>query len=301
MATDGGGSTLLMEIDRARNELKQQIDEGNELLNSCSELRPALLGTMPLQDLEKPLRPGEQQLSARSFKPFEKLQDQFLTWHEYNKTLLSRMFSDPSECNEYRGRFARKPGTEWPLSKEIEYLKVRIHARNRYLESLYKRLRLYQPSVSGQTRHMMARDTVFIIHGHDHAAALEVQNLLRKEFGIEAVLMDQEPHLGRTLVEKFEEEAGACGFAIVILSPDDTVSNERQGDYMQMRPNVVFELGWFYGRLGRDRVAVLYKSPTEVPTDLHGVGYYEFRDSPEERFLKIRKELQEAGMVPDDE
>ena len=39
------------------------------------------------------------------------------------------------------------------------------------------------------------------------------------------------------------------------------------------RQNVVFEMGFFFGALGRERVAVLYEEGVELPSDVDGLVY----------------------------
>lgn len=41
------------------------------------------------------------------------------------------------------------------------------------------------------------------------------------------------------------------------------------------RQNVVFELGFFFARLGKERVAVLLESGVEKPSDVAGLAYIE--------------------------
>ena len=41
------------------------------------------------------------------------------------------------------------------------------------------------------------------------------------------------------------------------------------------RQNVIFELGFFFGFLGRGRVCAIYEKGVELSSDLHGVLYVE--------------------------
>jgi predicted nucleotide-binding protein len=77
------------------------------------------------------------------------------------------------------------------------------------------------------------------------------------------------PGKGRTLIEKFEQEAQRAVFAFAILTPDDWVSLD-EVEYAQARPNVVFELGWFFGRLRREKVCILLQRGTRIHSDLDG-------------------------------
>jgi predicted nucleotide-binding protein len=118
-----------------------------------------------------------------------------------------------------------------------------------------------------------ASRTVFLIHGHDELNLLRLRELLRDRWGLDSVVLKERPGKGRTLTEKFEEEAPAASFAMALLSPDDIVQGATAKDpYPQARPNVVFELGWFYGRLGRERVCILIRTGTTNPLRL---GWYQ--------------------------
>jgi predicted nucleotide-binding protein len=137
---------------------------------------------------------------------------------------------------------------------------------------------------------------VFIVHGHDGAALAELKDLLRDEFKIPAKILFQQAGQGRTIVEKFEQEAASSAYAIVLMTPDDQVTAGDKSHY-QSRPNVIFELGWFYGKLGRQNVCILSKQGTDIHSDISGVNRIEFRNSVDEAFLKIKKELESSGLL----
>ena len=137
---------------------------------------------------------------------------------------------------------------------------------------------------------------IFIIHGHDEANKLKLQKLLIDEFKLNPIVLSERAGKGRTLIEKFEKEAATSNFAFAIITPDDTVKTE-DGEYAQARPNVVFELGWFCGRLGRNKTCILLKKGTKIHSDLDGVFRIEFADSVEEKFLEIKKELKATKLI----
>lgn len=139
-------------------------------------------------------------------------------------------------------------------------------------------------------------NTVFIIHGHDEANLLRLEKHLGKRWNLTPIVMRGEAGKGRTLIEKFEQEAAPAGFAIALLTPDDLV---KAGDteYGQPRPNVVFELGWFCGRLGRSNVCILMRKGTRIHSDLEGISRIEFTDSVEEKVIEIETELKEAKLL----
>ncbi len=141
-------------------------------------------------------------------------------------------------------------------------------------------------------------DKVFIVHGHDKANLYELRDLLEKRYELQCTIMMWKPGRGRTLIEKFEQEARNVGFAFVLMTPDDLVKVEgNDEEYTQARPNVIFELGWFYGRLGRNRVCIIFKKGAKIHSDLEGISRIEFDDSLRDKTLEIEDELRAAGLI----
>lgn len=110
-------------------------------------------------------------------------------------------------------------------------------------------------------------DRVFIVHGHDHKLKEEVEALITA-FGLEPVVLHREANKGRTIIEKFEQSADV-GFAVVLLTADDAV----EAGSRRARQNVILELGYFIGKLGRQRVCALNKGSVEIPSDILGVVF----------------------------
>lgn len=141
---------------------------------------------------------------------------------------------------------------------------------------------------------------VFIVHGRDNTALLETEVLLRK-VGLDPIVLSRMANGGLTLIEKFEKYADVK-YAVVLLTPDDigalseNVPLESLNYQFRARQNVIFELGFFYGKLGRSNVCCLHKSGMELPTDISGIAYIPFNKSVEEAELALFKELKEARL-----
>lgn len=128
---------------------------------------------------------------------------------------------------------------------------------------------------------------------HDAAPKAEVARFIEK-LGFEAIILHEQSNKGRTLITKFHEVADEVGFAVVLMTPDDCGGSVPDGDLKpRARQNVVFELGFFIGKLGRERVATLVKGDVEKPSDFDGVVYISL-DSADWK-NQLGKELQEAG------
>ena len=102
------------------------------------------------------------------------------------------------------------------------------------------------------------------MHGHDRASKAEVSDFIRK-LGFEPIVLHDRPNKGRTLITKFREEAVGAGFAVVLMTPDDLGKAAAVIDLKpSARQNVVFELGFFIGKLGPERVAALVEGNVEL-------------------------------------
>ena len=140
-----------------------------------------------------------------------------------------------------------------------------------------------------------ATKKVFIIHGKDELNARRLADSLREE-SVTPVVMMAQPGLSRALTDKFEDEASKCSFAFALFTADDLVSSETE-QYGQARPNVIYETGWFIGRLGKTRATLLLQSGAEMHTDLQGVSRIHFENDVREKFQEIRRELKAVGLV----
>ena len=142
---------------------------------------------------------------------------------------------------------------------------------------------------------------VFVVHGHDSKLKTDVERFLH-EIGLEPVVLHRQPDEGATIIEKFEKHSDV-GFAFVLLTPDEvayTVDQEavpegQRTTERRARPNVIFEFGYFVGKLGRSRVCCLHKGKVKVPSDLDGLVYKIVGDSLDEQAYSIIRELKAAG------
>jgi hypothetical protein len=139
---------------------------------------------------------------------------------------------------------------------------------------------------------------VFVIHGHDESAREMVARFLEK-LELVPIILHEQPNKGRTIIEKFEEYADVR-FAVVLLTPDDegAVKTPNADLRPRARQNVVFEFGFFIGRLGRERVCALAKGDIERPSDSDGILYVSLDDNDGWK-LRLLRELNAAGFVVD--
>ncbi|MCA1717342.1 MAG: nucleotide-binding protein, partial [Actinobacteria bacterium] len=114
--------------------------------------------------------------------------------------------------------------------------------------------------------------------------------------GLEPVILHEQPDRGRTIIEKFYDYSDV-GFAVVLLSPDDTGYANTGGPNTaqpRARQNVILELGFFLGKLGRENVVALHKGIVEIPSDFSGVLFKPFVSGGDWPY-KLTRELRESG------
>ena len=127
---------------------------------------------------------------------------------------------------------------------------------------------------------------------------LQLARHLERSASVPCLLMDEESHEGRSLVEKFEELASTCGFGVFVLTGDDRCGDTPENSVKRPRQNVILELGYFLGKLGRrKRIAILVEQGVDIPSDLGGLGWIPITSDLAETKLRLLQELKSAGFI----
>lgn len=163
------------------------------------------------------------------------------------------------------------------------------------------RSRVESPPVKGRVSDTASKGgtTIFVVHGHDRVRKEQLITFLEQVTTRTVAVLDRKAFLGRTLMEKFEQNAARAAYAVVLLTADDEgrpVGSKRWR--RRARQNVMFELGYFYGAIGRSRVAVLYERGVQLPSDMKGVGWLAL-DIKGSWKAKLAKELRHAKIDVD--
>lgn len=135
---------------------------------------------------------------------------------------------------------------------------------------------------------------VFIVHGHNGEIKEAVARLIEKQ-GIQAIILHEQANQGATIIEKFERNSDVSG-AVCLFTADDLGRAKKDSeDKMRARQNVVFEAGYFIGKLGRNNVILIADKGVEIPSDLQGVVYTESNNWQ----FSVLKELKAIGYCID--
>lgn len=204
--------------------------------------------------------------------------DNFNSWRSYMSEFLKQAFDNPD--NEYRKSFV-EAGVPIMYTNLTDFHQVAVdelNAKILNLSNLKQKLELIPCEVKEDMNTVIKCDSkrIFIVHGHDTALKVTVARILEK-LDLEPVILHEQKNNGKTIIEKFESNADNCGFAVILLTADDWGYPEEKKDDSKRhraRQNVVFEMGFFMGKLGRDRVFLLLDNDVEKPGDLDGIIYH---------------------------
>lgn len=133
-------------------------------------------------------------------------------------------------------------------------------------------------------------DKIFIVHGHNAELKEAAARLIERQ-GIKPIILHEQVNRGATIIEKIESNSDVQA-AICLFTADDLGrGKEEQKENLRVRQNVVFETGYFIGKLGRKNTIIISDIDIEIPSDLQGVVY---TNSAEWKF-SVLKELRAIG------
>lgn len=129
---------------------------------------------------------------------------------------------------------------------------------------------------------------LMLIHGRSSDRDVLKQRLLQQ--GGRVIVLTDEFAPSQPIPLKFERYAASVDGAIALLTPDDVgaLATDASAGAPRARENVWVEVGWFWGRRGRDKLLLLKKGEVSIPSDLGNVEHYSYDVSPTEREREIR-------------
>ena len=227
---------------------------------------------------------------------------EFIKWHTKTERFLKKIYGEKS--SEY-GDFIRTSFTisDFPrLTTQSDFVQAcarDIHKTKAMFEAYLEEMQEKEWSenslvVPQDTHKRIANDKVFIVHGHNEGLKEALARLLEKQ-EIHPVILSEQANGGKTIIEKFEENSDVSA-AICLFTADDEGKAKTADTYKaRARQNVVFEAGYFAGKLGRDHLVILADNNIEIPSDLQGVVYSEANSWQ----LDVLKELNAMGFSID--
>ena len=257
------------------------------------------------ENIEARIEDGENLLQVQpgNEKALRECRADRVHWSNYNTELLRRLFTNAKISDEYTA--SSRAGPRYVLSSfqaKVRYDRGVIQESLNSLHSILGRLELYrEPDIKtarppGPTNR--GRE-VFLVHGHNHGAKETVARFLQN-LGLNVTILHELPNEGRTVIEKFEDQAMHIDFAVILLTDDDVGNAKDKKDTLnpRARQNVILEQGYFIGKLGRKGVCALKMPEVEEPSDLSGVIYIPL-DSVGKWRMDLAREIKAAGISVD--
>lgn len=296
-------------------DLKSQSHLTKDAKSVMEQLSSKLYDADALVARGKHLRARLNELAGNRLSPLLKddlndFQNDCQRWAHYVETLLAKLFSTSLEKEDFVacGRRVRLSDTwEYDPESSVGYIVDDLQASKTSLLKRIDTLGLYDV-LGNETQapreiepRRDAPGKVFLIHGHDGQVMAEVARVLERQ-RLEVVILSEQANQGQSIVDKFEFHS-EVGFAIVLFTADDSAQARKQPEiaYLRPRQNVVFELGYFWGKWGpkgRHRICLLVQPGVEILSDIKGIGYIAI-DQPGAWKLALLKELKQAGLSVD--
>ena len=236
--------------------------------------------------------------SIRDEPTFEAWAREATNWRRFAITALQSISEGDALEQELRttGATARVAVVGGPRPSVAELLDRRRRTHEleiNILRSVVERLPLMPaPIDKARASDPPIGNDVFVVHGRRQESA-ELVARLAERLGFNAIILDEQANEGGTLIEKVERNSESVGFAVVLMLADDWGRGPDEADWPaspnRARQNVILELGYFIGKLGRSRVAVLIEDGVEKPSDFHGVAHISFDDDWKIRLLREMK------------
>ena len=224
----------------------------------------------------------------------------FHKWYSAAAILFSKYFNS-SDSDYFYFKTADCSGNGYTLKHEYDSIRANVSVLISKLETIIsgeQQTKVQEPK--SMDKKELSKD-IFIVHGHDEEMKSSVKALLL-QLGLHPIILSEEPNGGKTIIEKFEDNSQKVDFAIVLMSDQDDQGCEiGKNDFKpRARQNVILELGYFIGKLGRrNHVCVLKKEGVEEPSDILGIAYTLYVLGQKSWKYEVADELQEAGFVID--
>ncbi len=258
--------------------------------------------TTGIELLKRQITKGQQLLEYRPLQSSD-----HTAWENTTRDYLMKVFGSDSpnidavlHASSDHGLFVNM-GDEAYEKYEASKLQNQIKMLNSCIEQLETEIELSRGSMNIKKDEVISTPSspdVFVVHGHNQGIKEAVARSLEL-LDLNPVILHEKPNVGRTIIEKFSDYSNVH-FAIVLLTADDVgkAKDESDSPRPRARQNVILELGYFLGRLGRSRVCALYETGVEIPSDYQGVLFVHLDPHDKWRFELVR-ELKAAGFDVD--
>jgi predicted nucleotide-binding protein len=253
---------------------------------------------MDIETSKKLLQEIRQTVNSLQYEEYDKL-------NAVRKKLglyITKIFGDLSPYKDTLKKISFSPSISFGGMDKSVYLRSWDSGKNKtinLIDTMLEDLELTQleagdtDSTAVTKGSQTQNSNIFIVHGHNEEMKESLARTLTK-IDLVPIILHEQANKGRTIIEKFTDHS-EVNFAVVLLSADDfaySIKQKPEEGKLRARQNVVLELGFFIGKLGRDRVVALVETASnfEFPSDYQGVIYIPYDKEGNWKFA-LAKEL----------
>jgi predicted nucleotide-binding protein len=161
------------------------------------------------------------------------------------------------------------------------------------------KLLLSPPASNPRLNNNVRSNKIFVVYGQENEMKTDIIQTLKK-LDLDPIILYEKPYKIQTIIERTLDYQHVS-FAVILVSPDElTFPKERSPDESKycVTPNVIFEVGYFLGRLGRPNVVAIYRKNKnfEIPNQCTGILWIEYKTG---WYFELVKELKAANFDVD--
>jgi predicted nucleotide-binding protein len=290
---------LVTELLLQQPSLHRDTEMTRRKAQASTPLPPSISPARGIELLNRQYEKGQSLLSNRPTK-----EEEYAAWENITREYLSKSFGSDSpnvrsvlDIGKGGGFLLDADESYWE-NRRADSLQRQLVMIKGLIEVLETELEEDVPAILSPLISSVS-NRVFLVHGRNDGIKEMVARFLMR-LDVEVTILHEQPNRGRTIIEKFVDHSKDVGFAVVLLTADDVgglIGEPNDKQVHRARQNVILELGFFLGALGRHRVCALYESGVEIPSDFQGVLFVPLGDGNWKWHLA--KEMQAAGLPID--
>lgn len=221
----------------------------------------------------------------------------FQAWKMKVSRFLIKNFGEKSYEYEYFQRTSFSLGICTLSTPQSAFLKAcadGLHITRDVLATYLEEMEDESPKSKGQVVKKSDFSKVFIVHGHDGELKEAVARLIEQQ-SIETIILSNKTNEGKTIIEKIEHYSDVSVAICLFTADDKGKAKSEKSLSARARQNVVFEAGYFMGKIGRNHVVIVAENDVELPSDMSGMVYTNKTDWK----VDVLRELKAMGFAID--
>jgi len=264
------------------------------------EIKPSITQEQAISLIKRQIENGKTLLSSNFIQ-----ESDFNAWESVTKDYLIKSFgsqfhhiNDVVDIGRY-GAFQLNQNEQYWEKRRRNNLVEKTKMLESLIEVLHTEIELripQTPSFPTQQEKDNNNRFVFLVHGHSDSIIHEIARFLNS-LDLKVIILREQANKGRTIIEKFEDYSNVI-FSIVLLTGDDR-GGEKDLNFdnlkLRARQNVILELGYFLGKLGRKKVCSLFEEGIDIPSDYSGVLFIPI-DNKGSWKLELAREIKASGI-----